>query len=177
MRYLITSIIFIFSFQTTPKVIEIKEFYTGRGVIFDKSEPYPFKDLDYKEPYTPTIEDIKNAEIFLFNNYYDYRVKILSHFNYDKVLIEKLVKSKYKESKKVQKKFCKFNRQYTGYINSSNDTIIYIGLLNFSNRKRAEHHFENWEKQILVGFGDFYEKNQEFYNINISKNEFIYKLE
>tara|TARA_R110002049_G_scaffold225046_1_gene396891 strand:+ start:1003 stop:1533 length:531 start_codon:yes stop_codon:yes gene_type:complete len=176
MKYLITLIFLIFSFQSS-RIIELKDFYSGKGVIFDESEPYPFKDLDYKKPYTPTIEDIKKAENFLFDNYYQYKVKVFRHFNYDENLINKLLKPKYKKAQKVKKKFCKYNRQYAGYINSSNDTIIYIGLLNFSNKKKAEQQFNGWQEKILIGFGDFYEKNQDFYNINISKDEFIYKLE
>ena len=57
MKYLIILIFLIFSFQS-PRIIELKDFYSGKGVIFDASEPYPFKDLDYKKSYTPKVEDI-----------------------------------------------------------------------------------------------------------------------
>lgn len=163
--------------QEKSKMIELPKFYKGEGVIFNKSAPYPFKKSDYKKPYTPTIEDVKKAENFLFENYYDYELKVLTYFKYDKSLIQKLLKSKYKEPKKVKKKFCKYNRQYAGYINYSNDTIIYIGLLNFSRIKKAEQRFTGWKDELLMGFGDFYEKNQAFYNINMNKKDFVYRLE
>ena len=176
MRYILIFIFLAFSFQN-PEVIELKGFYSGKGVIFSESEPYPFKDSDYKKPYTPSIEEIKKAEQFLFDNYYEYKVKVFEHFEYDKKLIDKLLKTKYKNPEKVKKKFCRYNRQYAGYISSSNDTIIYVGLLNFSNKKKAKKQFEGWQKKLLIGFGEYYEKNQEFYNINLSNNKFIYKLE
>lgn len=176
MRYILIFIFLAFSVQNR-EVIELKEFYSGKGVIFSASESYPFKDLDYKKPYTPSIKEIKKAEQLLFGNYYNYKVKVFEHFEYDEKLIDKLLKTKYKKPEKVKKKFCRYNRQYAGYINSSNDTIIYVGLLNFSNKKKAEQRFEGWQKKLLIGFGEFYEKNQEFYHIDLSNNKFIYKLE
>ena len=83
---------------------------------------------------------------------------------------------KYKKSENVQKKFNKFNRQYISYINKENDTILYIGLLNFSNKKKAKLHFEEWKEYIYGGVGDFYYENQKFFVVNLSKKKFIYKV-
>lgn len=174
MKYLM---IFVFLFFTqSPKMVQLKEFYDGTGVIFDKTAKYPFTEPDYAVPYTPTIEDVKKVENFLLQNYYEYWVNFYRAFDYDDRLINKLLKSKYKNPENVKKKYKKYNRQYIGYINSSNDTIIYIGLLNFRNKRKAEYYFEGWREQIIFGFGDFYQENQRNYRFNISKKEFVYKV-
>ena len=50
--------IVLFSF----KIIELKKFYVGQGVIFDASVKYPFTELDYYKPITPRISEIKSIE-------------------------------------------------------------------------------------------------------------------
>lgn len=171
MKYVI-AIIAIFLFQP-PKVITLKDYYCGEGVIFDDKTVFQFKKLGYKNPYIPKIEDIMIGEEFLFNNYYDYEIKMLDYFNLDKSNIN----SKYKNPEKVKKKFKKYNRQYVASLNKENDTILYIGLLNFSNKKKAKIHFEEWKEYIYGGVGDFYYENQKSYIINLSKKEFIYYVD
>lgn len=179
MKYLISFIFLFCSVESLqdPKLVRLPEYYEGEGVIFTKNDNYPFRDMDYKEGYTPTIEDIRKAELFLFNNFYTYEVNVLKHFKYKDEQIDKIIKPKFKNPKKVIKKFCKYNRQYAGYINKSNDTVLYIGLFNFSKKKKAEEKFFNWKNKIFLGSGDYYQKNQEFYTINLSRGEFVYKLE
>ncbi|MAU16008.1 MAG: hypothetical protein CMH46_10780 [Muricauda sp.] len=160
--------IVLFSF----KIIELKKFYVGQGVIFDASVKYPFTELDYYKPITPRISEIKRAEKILSEKYYEYRTNILDSFYVDK----SIVKTKLKEPKNVVKKFYKYNRQYIGYVNNSNDTIITIGLLNFANKRKANKYFPDWEKTVQFGFHGFYENNQEWISINITKKDFIYKI-
>ena len=87
-----------------------------------------------------------------------------------------VIKSKYKNPKNVINKYYKYNRQYAGFINKYNDTIVYVGLLNFENKRKANNYFEGWKENIFFGFDGFYEKNQENFLINLSKKEFVYKL-
>ena len=168
MKYVIFFIFLFCSLESlqNPKLIQIKEFYEGHGVIFTKNDNYPFKGIDYKEGYTPSIDNVRKAELFLFNNYYEYEVNVLKHFKYNDKQINRIIKPKFKNPKKVIKKFYKYNRQYAGYLNKSNDTILYIGLLNFSNKCKAEEKFYNWKNKIFLGSGNYYQENQEFYNIN-----------
>ena len=150
----------------------MNELYAGEGVIFDASVKYPFTEKNYKEPLNPNILEIKRAEKILSEKYYEYRTTILDSFNTDKSIIRK----KLKVPKNVVKRFYKFNRQYIGYMNNSNDTIITIGLLNFANKRRAEKYFPDWKKTVQFGFHGFYENNQEWISINITENEFVYKI-
>lgn len=50
----------------------------------------------------------------------------------------------------------KFNRQYSGYISKSGDTILVVCFLDFSNRNKARKYFGNWEYQnVYLGSGLF----------------------
>jgi hypothetical protein len=158
----------LFSFQ----IIELEEYYSGQGVIFDSSVKYPFVEQNYDRALTPKISEIRKAEKIFSKKYYEYRTNVLDSFNVDKSIIKKRLK----KPKNVIKKFYKYNRQYISYLNKSNDTIISIGLLNFANKRKAEKHFQDWKKTIQFGFHGFYEDNQEWISINITDNEFIYKM-
>lgn len=44
-------------------------------------------------------------------------------------------------------RFKKFNRQYSGYIDKSGDTILVVCFLDFGNKKKARKFFGNWKSQ------------------------------
>lgn len=155
-----------------PQVINLKEYYCGEGVIFDGKVSFPFKITNFNKNHTPTLDEIKKGENFLFKNYYEYETNILGHFKLDKSSI----KNKLKKPENVQKKFKTYNRQYISYINNENETILCLVLLNFSNKKDAGIYFEGWKESILIGTGDFYYENQKIYIINLTKNKFIYEV-
>jgi len=154
------------------QVITLKKYYNGQGVIFDETAHYPWIERDYVKPYKPSIEDIKKAEKFLSENYYSYEQNILDSFQITKHKIS----LEFKNPKNVIKKFQKYNRQYAGFINSSKDTIIYIGLLNFANKKKAEEYFDGWKEIIMLGSDGFYDKNQDSFLINQTKTSFVYRI-
>ncbi|MFN3753918.1 hypothetical protein [Flavobacterium sp.] len=150
----------------------MEKYYSGEGVIFDETAHYPWIEKDYVKPYSPKIKDIEKVEEFIAVNYYEYKQNILDSFKITKYRIDK----KFKNPKNVLKKFHKYNRQYAGFINKANDTIIYVGVLNFADKKKAEKYFEHWKEMILLGNQGFYDKNQDYFNINISRKSFVYKL-
>lgn len=155
------------------QVIELKEFYSGEGVIFDNETQYPFKEKNFKKSITPDIQNIKEAEKLLSRGYYQYRTNILDSFGAPKSLLN----VELKKPKNVIKRFEKYNRQYFGYTTKSNDTILTIVLLNFKNKRKAKKYFPNWKKEIQVGFHGFYEDNLEWYSLNLTTGNFIYKIE
>jgi hypothetical protein len=171
MKLLLTLLIVVFIQNAT--VIKLEDYYCGEGVIFDKNIKYPFAEVNYKEGYTPTIDNIKIVEEYLFHNYYIYETNLLDSFNLD----QSKFKLKFKKAAKVKKKFLKYNRQYAGFISKSNDTIIYIGLLNFENKRLANKYFEGWKENILFGSHGFYQKNHEKYFYNLTKNKLIYNID
>lgn len=164
--------ILIISIIQNTEIVKLKDYFSGEGVIFNKNVKYPFVETDYLSSYTPKIEDIVKAENFLMNNYYEYETNVLDSFKLDKIKIN----VKYKNPRLVRKKFYKYNRQYIGFINKSNDTIIHVILLNFSNKNKANENFSGWRENIVFGFGEFYEMNQKNYRFNLSKKKFEYRV-
>lgn len=156
-------------FAQTPQIIKLKEYYKGEGVILHKNIHYPFEKLNYKEGYTPTIKDIKKTEQYFFANYYDYEATTLDCLKMYKS--KQRLNLKLKKSLFVKKKYYKYNRQYAGYISKSNDTIIYLGLLDFADKKRAIEYFEGWQKNFTSLSG--IDIRQEIFYYNLTKNKYI----
>jgi hypothetical protein len=164
--------LFILLFSIPNDTIRLDKYYDGEGVIFDEHIHYPFVEKSYQKAYTPTKTEIENAEKFISENYYRYKQNILDSFNIKKYKID----TKYKKPEKVIKKYYTYNRQYAGFINTSGEKNIYIGMFNFAKTKEANQYFEGWKEKIFLGNHGFYDKNQDNFLINISKNEFVYKL-
>jgi len=78
-----------------------------------------------------------------------------------------------KPIKNVKKKFNKYNRQYLGYYTTNGDMMILVNLLNFSKKSKAERAFKGWEKEYIVAFDGFYQKNIDSYLVNLSKEKLI----
>lgn len=161
------SILMLFTFTNSVTIITLPDFYCGKGAIFDKTAHYPFKNSDYLKAITPTVEQIKRSETILFNNYYNYEINLCKKFNSDTTFI----KTKYRKPNKVKKRFRKYYRQYAGFINTEKDTIIFIRLMNFSNKKRAKENFSNWDKFISSGSGGWYLNNEERFFIDLTKKQ------
>jgi hypothetical protein len=170
MKTFLSLIISVIIILEAPQIISLKEYYCGKGVIFDKDYKYPFVEDDYDKAITPNRKQIIEAENLMDTHYYEYRKSVLDSFksNYQ-------LDKKFKNFDNVKKKFFKYYRQYAGYTNKSNDTIIYIGLFNFSNKKKAKKYFEGWDKTLFLGSDGFYKENQEFYLINLTKGKIVFK--
>ncbi|HMI63651.1 MAG TPA: hypothetical protein VK518_22195 [Puia sp.] len=73
------------------------------------------------------------------------------------------------------RQYKKFNRQYSGYISKSGDTILVVCFLDFSNRKKAKKYFGNWEYQNgYLGSGLFLDSrppNIYCYSFNLRTKE------
>ena len=165
-------LLFIINLSYSQKTILLTNHYCGEGIVFNDNVKYPFQEKDYAEFYYPNIDDIKNAENILFKNYYNHKIEILNYFK----LKDEKINPKNKNPNNVKKKFLKYNRQYIGYLNNRNEIIVYIGLLNFSNKKKAIKYFENWKENIIAGSGGFYNKNQEYFVINLTKKSIVKKV-
>ena len=51
------------------------------------------------------------------------------------------------------KYFRKNGRQYLGYLNKKNEKIVLLGIFN---NYRYPKQFEDFEREFLIGFGDFW---------------------
>lgn len=170
MKKVILLVSCIVCLNQSSQIITLKEYYCGKGVIFNKEYEYPFKDSKYRQAFTPTLSQIKRAEDIFYLSYYEHRKKILDSFksNYK-------ISKRFKISKNVKRNYKKYYRQYSGYIDITTDSIIHISLFNFSDEKKASQYFEKWDSKMLLGSGKYYEENQEFYLVNISKEKLVIK--
>jgi len=137
-------------------LIRIKGLYScGYGKIFDTT--YVWDDLldSYKSSSNLTTEEIIEAEEIMINNYNEVLEKDL-RFDY--------INPKVKDPKRHLKYYY---RQYVGYINDEGEKMIFIHLLNFRNKKKAEKYFSGWKNDIKIGVGSFYDKNQKFFIVNL----------
>lgn len=60
----------------------------------------------------------------------------------------------------------KYNRQYIGFIRNNSEYLM-IYLMNFKNKRLAKEYFNNYEKEVILGLGEFYERNAILYKFNI----------
>ena len=151
---------------STTTIIKLN-YYCGEGVIFSKE--HRNTSLSYSDiPFTPSLNQVKRAEKIMHENYYDFQVKWFDSLNVQSKL--DVINNK---PATFIKHFRKYNRQYTGYCDESKDSIIYIGLLNFSNKKKSELYFSSWKEMIVFGAGEFYEKNFRFCKINLTKEKIV----
>ncbi|QMU66223.1 MAG: hypothetical protein GKR88_19375 [Flavobacteriaceae bacterium] len=145
--YLVLIILFNQELQAQTKIISLSSYFKGKGVIFEKEYKSLIDIKDYEKSFTPSLEEIKIVEnLFL-----------------------KKIESKRKIKKTPKKEFYNYYRQYLGYINSNQEKVIMVNMLNFNKKSKAKRMFENWDKDYVLGFGEFYEENQFIYTINLLK--------
>jgi len=58
-----------------------------------------------------------------------------------------------------------YARQYIGHLNSSGDSLVFVRLLKNGLQE------ECFDKIVVVGFGDRYERNQRIHNINLTQRK------
>lgn len=163
--FLLTSF-FCYS-QENSKIIKMDDYFRYESVVFSENYKAPFQITNLKNSFTPTESQLKEAEKLLKEQYNLSKRKIVDSLS--KAGREGL---KYPdEVKNVRKKLCKYRRQYIGYVNKQNDTIISINLLNFKKRRKAEKYFIDWKTSYIVGFDGFYYENMEYFDANLTKNE------
>lgn len=121
-------------------IIDLGKYSRFCGVVFTEEYKVPFK-LEAKGRFTPSKKDIVLAE---------------------NILVEETHYSK--------RELRKFRRQYVGYINNEGDRIININLLKtFGSRKKDDLYYYDRENEYIVGFGEIFEKNTDYQEINLSK--------
>ncbi|WDF79977.1 hypothetical protein PQ469_08160 [Mucilaginibacter sp. KACC 22773] len=113
-------------------------------------------DAEQKGRFTPTIGDIKEAEL------------ALTHISKHPQIIDGKKLYGRKVLADVTPGFSNYKRQYVGYINVENQKVLLINILNFKNRTEAKEYFKNWEHHFIMGFDGFYEYNYTDFRFNLS---------
>jgi hypothetical protein len=146
---------------SSPIIIKL-DYYKGEGVIFPKE--YRNYNLGSPMPtFTPSINQIIRAEKIMHENYHNYEMMIIDSL---KLTGESDLKSS--NPKTFISHFRNYNRQYSGYIDENKDSIIFIGLLNFKNKKRIKPYFDNWKEEIFLCSGSFCQKNFRLCKVNLT---------
>lgn len=146
---------------------ELKEFYNAKGILINDYENWPFlfANNKFSTKFRVNISEAIEAEKYIQTNYYIYKRNELNHFKSDYDI------NSFKNPMNVKKKFKNYNRQYSGFRDQNNDTIIYVGMLNFKNKKKANDYFGAWKESLILGNGDWYYSNQEYFLYNLSKQK------
>ncbi|MBN1184320.1 MAG: hypothetical protein JXB49_18665 [Bacteroidales bacterium] len=112
-----------------------------------------------KKTFTLTESQVKCIEVILKNQYNN-----VNQNNPRQI-------GTYRPKNNVNRYLKKYDRQYLGFINDKMESCAMILL---ANRKgRGKSHFECFERVMSLGFGEFYEKHQKLYIVNLEKEKLI----
>ena len=133
-------------------VIYLPEYYKQKGVVF--TEDYDLKiDLgDIRERYTPSIDEIKNAELIFFRDYATVT----------------------KQSINTKEYFCNYLRQYVGYIDNKGSKKLMMQLIDNSKPRKMKRLLgKNWENKYVVYLSDNSPFSYIVITIDLNKDQII----
>jgi hypothetical protein len=139
--------------KDTLCIVELKEFYDGRGIIFSKDD-YFLKNNEGEKQVNLTRLDVIESE----------------------VILDSITNLKFKNDSmklnEVKAKRRKYNRQYWGIESESGDKIVQLYIFNFSNPESIKY-FEDsyWYKGLFISTGPYYAENARIYWINLTKRK------
>jgi hypothetical protein len=77
----------------------------------------------------------------------------------------------FKSIKGRQKALSNFDRQYLGYHRQNGDSVLIISFINTDKGKKAKELKKSIDKDLIFGFGDWYEKNTFRLTYNLRTSE------
>ena len=137
----------------TLGIIELKEFYDGKGIIFGKDENYYGYSDSTDQRISLTLTDVKEAESILDS------------------LINLYYADNTKRKNEQKKLFRGYYRQYWGFISNSNEKKIIMFLFNFNDPRSLNYFKDNWNKGFFFGTTDLYNNNTRIFVINLAKRK------
>ena len=136
-------------------IIELKEFYDGKGVVFGRDVDYDGYPHNIDKRITLTKEDVIEAEKFMDS------VATLYY------------KDDIDGKKEYDLKLRGYYRQYWGLENSFNEKKIEIDLFNFSNLEFKEEYEGDWEKGICFSTSQYFFDNYQILLVNLTKRKIV----
>jgi hypothetical protein len=129
------------------EAICLKDYYNQTGIIFKDSYDPHIDIPDMKERYTPTLDDVKNAEIIFQRDY------------------GKLTN----QNTEIKTYYANFVRQYIGYLDTVGNKIIKIYLTDNSNKRKTKRILgKNWELKYHVDLSEKFTYAWDVVNINLT---------
>ena len=136
-------------------VIELKEFYDGKGVVFGRDVDEIIHHESTDKMISLNKEDVIEVEKFM----------------------DSLATLYYKDDidgkKEYDSKLRGYYRQYWGFENSFNEKKIAIDLFNFSNLEFKEEYEGDWDKGICFSTSDFFYTNSKALLVNLTKRKIV----
>ena len=136
-------------------IIELKEFYDGKGVVFGRDVDYDIYPNNIDKRITLTKEDVIEAE----------------------KIMDSVATLYYKDDidgkKEYDSKLRGYYRQYWGFKNSFNEKRIMICLFNFNNLEFKEEYEGDWDKGICFSTSDFFYTNSKALLVNLTKRKIV----
>lgn len=105
------------------------------GIILKYTTTIKYSSKISLKQYEPNYEDIVLFEKMILNH---------NVINYNEFI------SKAEKINDVNYKFRNFKRQYSGYINYSNDTILLVNMISFKNIRKSEKYFDKWKSDNYI---------------------------
>jgi hypothetical protein len=134
------------------KTVEKYSFKNFDSFVFSKEHAYQFAWVikDKADYFTPDSLDILASE--------------------NEIL--KQIES-FKSMKFIRKGLSTYDRQIIGYQNNNREKILILNFINTENGKKARELKKSIDKELIIGFGDWYEKNtfRLSYNLTTKKLE------
>ena len=145
--FFFASVLLLYSSMLSAQVMGIKL------IEENKEKKYALLRTDASDNYATILRDTLNE----FNRYpsakaVDQYIPSLSDIqNFERVLKKSFVSNGEivvsGSGEMLLKRFTRFNRQYSGYIDKAGDTILVVCFLDFNDRKKAKKFFSNWKYQ------------------------------
>lgn len=136
-------------------IIELRDFYEGQGAVVPAEYPMPIGRMVGR--FAPEIQHIVKGETIFKNNLIALAMTD-SSIDFDASL--KITNNKYRT----------YNRYYVGYTNQQGQKILEIYLFNYRSRA-AKKQFSGWEKDVILGAGDFWEQNTWSVFVNLDTDQ------
>ncbi len=136
---IVTFLLMVFYSHAQSEMIKLPAFFDGNGVKFSKENQGKLSFQNIGILFTPSESDIISFESTL--KYFSFKDTNLKRFYY---------------------------RQYVGFLKEDKKYLL-IHMMNFKKRKLALQNFNGWENDLVIGLGDFYEKNSSIYKYDINE--------
>lgn len=158
------------SVKSEFQIIQLEEFYSGQGAIIPATSIEYFGNDSTK--FTPSIEQIKQAELILKNDLHNHYWKdyYFGGFFYNESKDSTELYEEFEDQvNKYKTDLTYFNRYYLGYRNLINEVIIKIAVFDATSCESKEM-FKNWQNKYYWYLGSYSEYMRN-YEINLNDND------
>jgi len=149
------------------------EYLKEQGLLSDTSyfvKARRFVGYIFPEGYHGDLVD-KNKTTFRLSENEIVLIESVLITQYNEVHLKDSRVIEYRRKRNVGRFLNKYDRQYLGYFSDTGEKWCVVLLAN--RKRRGKHYFECFDRMMSFGFGEFYEKNQRYFRIDIENESLI----